>query len=140
MYRVFSTRSLIGGILKLKPLPILYCGDGHTANYGQWVLGRAPAYRTYLAMSSWDPPEEKEKEFSHGPGAKGKEVLEERDFSETVYNLRWVDYVIFAVLASIPAGFLTMLLLWEFFPAFQDTAGVLVERLLDILPQLVGGF
>jgi hypothetical protein len=93
-----------------------------------------------VAMSSWRPPERKDDDSSHDPGVKGKEVIDERGFSETVYNLYWADYVVFAVLASIPAGFLTIILLWELFPAFQETAGALVERVLDIVPLVLSGF
>jgi hypothetical protein len=91
-------------------------------------------------MSSWQPPESKDDQSSHDPGVKEKEVIEERDFSETIYDLDWADYVVVGVLISIPAGFLATLLLWEFFPSFRDTAGAIVEAVVEMLPLVVAIF
>lgn len=88
-------------------------------------------------MSSWIPPENKEDESSHDPGVKEREITEEREFSDRVGNYDWIDYVVLAVLASIPAAFLTMILLWELFPEYQDTAGAIVREIIDLLPLIV---
>lgn len=85
-------------------------------------------------MSSWVPPERKDGGSSHDPGVKGKEVVDGRGFSEALYELDWVDFVAFGVAAGIPAGLLTMFLIWEFFPEFRETAGRIVGGILEWLP------
>lgn len=87
-------------------------------------------------MSSWNPPEEQDRRSSHDPGVKGREVIERREFSESIYALDWTDYAVFGVLAGIPASFLTVILLWEFFPGFQDTAGLVVRTVMELLPSV----
>jgi len=89
-------------------------------------------------MSSWAPPERKDSGSSHDPGVKGKEVVDGRGFSEALYELGWVEFVLFGVAAGIPASFLTMVLLWEFLPSYQDTAGQIVREVLAWLPLVVG--
>jgi hypothetical protein len=88
-------------------------------------------------MSSWIPPERRDGGSSHDPGVKGKEVVDERGFSEALTELDWVDFVVIGVAAAIPTSFLTMILLWEFFPGFRDTAGDIVRVVLEWLPLVV---
>jgi len=82
-------------------------------------------------MSSWDPSEEEEADSSHDPGVKGREVQENRDFSDSLFDFSKIDYIVIGMLLSIPAGFLTALLLWEFFPEFQDIAGDIVRDIIE---------
>ena len=88
-------------------------------------------------MSSYESTEEKEDGSSHDPGVKEKEVVEEREFSTTLYGLEPTDFVLVAILLSIPAGFLTVIFLMEVFPEYQDTAGVVVRGVLDLLSDLL---
>ena len=88
-------------------------------------------------MSSWEPPETEDKGSSHDPGVKGSEVIEGRNLATTVSNFDWTDYVLLAVIASIPTVFLTVILLWELFPEYQDTASAIVGKLIDVLPLVV---
>lgn len=85
-------------------------------------------------MSSWDPSEKKKTESSHAPGVKGKEVLDNRDFPDSPSDFDKIDYIVIGMVLSIPAGFLTVLLLWEFFPQFQDRAGDIIRELGELLP------
>jgi uncharacterized membrane protein len=84
-------------------------------------------------MSSWKPPEEEERDSSYDPGVQEGEVAEERDFSETLADLDSIDYLMLGILISIPAAILSILLLLEFYPGFQDAAGDIVGGLLDSL-------
>jgi hypothetical protein len=84
-------------------------------------------------MSSWEPPEEEEQDSSYDPGVQEGEVAEERDFSETLADLDSIDYLVLGILISIPAALLSIILLLEFYPGFQDTAGAAIEGLINAL-------
>jgi len=81
-------------------------------------------------MSSYEPPEESEEETSRDAGAQGKEVVDSREFSDVVGGMDRIDYLILAAVLGVPAGLLTVVLVLQFFPEFQDTAGELVRQLL----------
>lgn len=83
-------------------------------------------------MSSWDPSEKKKADSSHDPGVKGKDVQEGRDLSDDLFDFNKIDCIMIGVFLSIPAGFLTVLLLWEFFPQFQNTAGNIVRDVIEL--------
>jgi len=91
-------------------------------------------------MSSYESTEENEDGSSHDPGVKEKEVVEEREFSTTLYSLERTDFLLLAVLLGIPAGFLTVIFLMEVFPEYQDTAGVVVRGVLDLLSELLATY
>ena len=83
-------------------------------------------------MSSYDPPDESDEEGRRDPGAQGKEVYDNRDFSEVVTDLDRIDYVKIGVVLSFPAGLVTAALVFQFFPGVVDWAGEVVRRLLGI--------
>ena len=85
-------------------------------------------------MSSWEPPEEKPSGSSYDPGVMGKEIVDRRGFSETLRDRSRTDYVLFGMLLSIPAGFLTTILVSEFFSEFRDTASAIVREVIQLLP------
>lgn len=89
-------------------------------------------------MSSWNPSEETERGSRYSPGVQEREIHDQREFSEVVYDFDRMDYVFLGVLASVPASILTMLLVLAFYPEYQHTAGEIVRILLEFLPFLGG--
>ena len=82
-------------------------------------------------MSSYDPLEEEDRETSHDPGVKEKEVVDSREFTETLYNFDRSDYVLLGMISSFFASFLTMFFVWVFIPEYIETAERIVEWVLD---------
>jgi hypothetical protein len=85
-------------------------------------------------MSSYDPLGEAEetRDTSTSPGVKGKEVVEQREFSDVLMQLDKVDYLIIGMLVGVPAGLLTTILVLQFIPGYEATAERVVRQVGNV--------
>lgn len=88
-------------------------------------------------MSSYEPPEESDREAADDAGATGKGVTDNRQFSDVLGSLDRVDFIVLGVLLAVPAGLVTLVLVVQFVPGFQETAGELFDRVLDAVVTLL---
>ena len=83
-------------------------------------------------MSSYEPPEEDQRESSHDPGVKEKEIVDSREFKEVLYEFDRTDYVLLGLVSSVGAGMLTTILVLVFVPDYVELAERIVEAFLDL--------
>ena len=90
---------------------------------------------SYSEMSSYDPIGEAEEtsDTSTSPGVKGKQVVEEREFSQVVTGFDTTDYLKFGALIGLPAGLLTTVLVIQFVPGYEATAEMIVRQVGNLL-------
>lgn len=86
-------------------------------------------------MSSYDPPGEAEEtsDTSTNPGSKGKEVVEQREFSMVIVGLHKTDFLKLGALIGLPAGLLTTILVIQFVPSYEATAEMMLRQVGDLL-------
>lgn len=88
-------------------------------------------------MSWYKPPEKSEEGSSRSPGVGEKGIIEQQESFEILLDLDRLDYALIALLLSIPAGALTALLVTLLFPEYQETAGVIVRWVSEMISDVL---
>lgn len=90
-------------------------------------------------MSSYDPTESKDDGSSHDPGVKEGEVVDQREFSDVLYDLERWEYLMIGALLSVPTAILTAIAVLQLFPGFEETAADLLRSIGISISGLVSG-
>ena len=89
-------------------------------------------------MSAYEPPDPDDRDDGVDPAEKGKDVVENREFTQCIRDLDRIDYVKLAVLLALPTSLVAVVLVVEFVPGLQDAAGELLRGIADAVVGWLG--